>query len=76
MASRELNLDDAAATKLWHVTFKVRARAKKWQDQENQREIADNFIACCGLKALAMVVNIVSPKKLEEMEFKDVCTEI
>jgi len=76
MASRsvdfELNLNDKEAAKLWIMAFMAKSRAKKWQDNDDEREITENFISCCGMKALACVVNILSPQKVEDLPFLEI----
>ena len=75
-----LDLEDAEAAKLWLMAFKATARAKNWTDegdnQEHKRQITDEFMGRCGLKALATIVNIVSPKRVEDMQFSVLCQHI
>ena len=71
MASRlpDLNLLEASRAMVWFTSFNAIARAKKWEDTEDKKEKTDNFIACCGLSALEKIISIVSPEKLENMNF-------
>ena len=80
MASRAgdcgLDLNDKTAAKLWLLAFAAKARAKKWTDNEDSKEIADNFISTCGVKALACVVNVLSPLKIEDLTFSEIQVKI
>ena len=86
--SVELDLSSSINAKLWLTTFKTKARCKKWTDinaveadgdvvaVEADFQITDNFISACGLRALELISSIVSPSKIDEMMFVDICAAI
>jgi hypothetical protein len=74
MASRlgDLDLTNTDKALAWLTGFKALARAKKWTDSTNQsnaqsaqtRDVADNFLASCGVQALEKLASLVSGKDL------------
>ena len=79
--SVKLNLTD-------NVTFKAKARSKSWKDTptveaaegreatEAEYHVTNNFVATCGLWVLELLTGIISPRKIGEMPFVDVCVAI
>ena len=77
MASRaDLNLEDTKMAQAWITAFKAKARAKKWIDNDEEKAITDNFISNCGLMAINTISAIVSPKKIDELAFEEICQAI
>ena len=80
MASRAglppLDLSDVDKAKLWLMSFKALCRTKNWTDDDEQNARTDNFIAMCGLDALATVSNVVAPAKVEDFKFEDLSKKV
>ena len=71
-----LNLQNVETAKTWLLAFGALARAKKWTDEGETRDITNNFMALCGLDAFKKVQYIVAPKNILQMKFEDVQRDI
>lgn len=81
MASHALGplpLSDPDRALTWLTAFAALARSKGWLDDDKAKfyGITDNFLACCGLDALATLQRIVLPQSLSSMPFADIQTAI
>ena len=68
----ELNLDKTESSIVWLIGFKAQARAKGWVDNEDKKQITDNFMASCGIGALTKIMSIVEPENLEDLKFTEI----
>ncbi|MEE4247548.1 MAG: hypothetical protein V2I33_19245, partial [Kangiellaceae bacterium] len=78
MASRlgDLDLSQPDRALTWIKAFKALARAKKWSDGNDNKEIADNFMAACGLEALDKITHLLAPRSLDNLPFADIETAL
>lgn len=78
MASRETELDlrNPEKAKLWIMMFEAKARAKKWQDTKETKDITNNFLASCGMDALSKINCLGMSKSLEKLNFCNIKEKI
>ena len=67
-----LDLTNAEQSRMWLLAFTATARSKDWTDNDEKKNITDNFIASCGLQALEKIQFIVSPRSIEDMTFAEI----